>query len=72
MDVSREAELWSAARTIDMHYQGRCAQCPPDDGDCRLLGWANLTLRAWEREHGRWADRRPSWEAVETALHTRR
>lgn len=73
MPHSEDVELWTASRVIAMHYsEGRCKQCPPD-GDangCRLLSWADLRLRMWEREHGRrYPQQAPGWQAVPKDAH---
>lgn len=64
---SLDVELWSAARTVDMHAAGGgCAQCPTDGGECRLYGWAAARLAVWEHEHGtRYPQgRAPDWSQV--------
>lgn len=62
---SEDAELWTAARTVDQHTAGDgCAQCPTDGGGCRLYGWAAARLQAWESNHGPYPHRAPSWSSV--------
>lgn len=50
-NISPETVQWTAEQTLRMHREpqnneraaGRCAKCPPQVGDCRLLRWA-LTI----------------------------
>jgi hypothetical protein len=45
--VKHDAELWAAARVVTMHAgTAGCARCTPHG--CRLAGWADRRLRAWE------------------------
>lgn len=62
---SEDAELWTAARTVDQHAAGDgCAQCSPGGSECRLYRWATTRLQAWESEHGRYPHRAPAWSSV--------
>lgn len=61
---SADAELWTAARTVEMHAAGEgCGQCQPDG--CRLHQWADARLRRWEQETGQaYPDAEPAWSSV--------